>query len=815
MGLAAMRVSGIRSTAACAVLVLLFVLQGFAGVLAAAAPPPAPGRTDVPSGPRHDLPGLVPGDKPTDQDLGHAFFFADYGYLWRHIPWDTDRLSDASLDDLGDKDSYLKGTVNHLLSRWAASTKRKALQVRLGRQPWLNKTTAERQAEMRRVFEAWLHKTLKLWNSNSVGLAFQKYYGRFAGLTEAAGWAYEQPYPGTRDRSRPEYFWQRPADSEFAYDEQVECKYSSTVANLSVSQLKKYVSHGKGRGGVRITYVVDDASPHLADDPAVGEQLDKIAEVNRQLALENEKRSAKGEPAYPLIRVVQFPATGVPYDALSGDQIDPPDPAGGAAAQSEPPPDTSPSGALGAGDQQQAASAVTDTVAQAPASAREAAEDAAFAKETARALGYADAASAEMAQGQLGGVDFSSLELRYLADTAGEGGTGVRYAYRVDPARNVKVSYGGRQAAQLAADSFFTWLVLPPESFTVNLNPDEPDRIIDERLGATDAGRVLLEADLRMKKSVAKLIHPDTARGKAFWNSLRGETRCLPMRQWIVPKPAVVRDTGDELFIIDAPLEVKSETTYVKATGAGGASGCPGQADSDTRHNEGVYQRQVTPLVEKAVNNAPEYADLRRVYASRVAAEWYRQRSQNNQTTYGDLVDSGDATPWPARTKWRPRQVFDRYVDTYRNGEFKVKHTTRRGNVIYTDVYTYGGVDLTTIPTTPLSEEQFAAARPTLPAAIEASVLRPVAESGKPDVWLGGRSAQRPLTVLPNGQVVPPAPPGVQDGQPVEFASEATAAGRFPVGGSQVWWLAGGVAVLLILIVSAVARRRRGRKRGW
>jgi len=89
----------------------------------------------------------------------------------------------------------------------------------------------------------------------------------------------------------------------------------------------------------------------------------------------------------------------------------------------------------------------------------------------------------------LGGVDFSTLELRYISDTF-VGAPGVKYSYSVDPDPGQTVSYGGADAAKLAADSFFVWLALPEDSFTVNLNPEEPDRIVDSQFGRTDAGRV-------------------------------------------------------------------------------------------------------------------------------------------------------------------------------------------------------------------------------------------------------------------------------------------------------------------------------------
>jgi len=112
-----------------------------------------------------------------------------------------------------------------------------------------------------------------------------------------------------------------------------------------------------------------------------------------------------------------------------------------------------------------------------------------------------------------GGIDFSSLELRYLADRGSADQEGLRYAFRVRPTVDGQASVGGLPYAQQASDAFFVWLALPPSSFTVNLNPNEPNRIIDAKFGRTDAGRALLEADLQLKKTTAALIHPNTELG--------------------------------------------------------------------------------------------------------------------------------------------------------------------------------------------------------------------------------------------------------------------------------------------------------------
>jgi hypothetical protein len=99
----------------------------------------------------------------------------------------------------------------------------------------------------------------------------------------------------------------------------------------------------------------------------------------------------------------------------------------------------------------------------------------------------------------------------------------------------------------------------------VNLNPNEPDRIFDPQFGRTEAGKVLLEADLAMKKSFARAMHPDTPSGAAFWQEFDNlydnrpdDNYCFSFRQEIVPAPASVRETGDELFILDAPLRIEA-----------------------------------------------------------------------------------------------------------------------------------------------------------------------------------------------------------------------------------------------------------------
>jgi hypothetical protein len=383
-----------------------------------------------------------------------------------------------------------------------------------------------------------------------------------------------------------------------------------------------------------------------------------------------------------------------------------------------------------------------------------------------------------------GGIDFSTLELRYLADPGPGAAQGVRYAFSGTAASGDRNAAAGGTAVMQASDAFFVWLELPPDAFWVNLNPEEHDRIVDPRLGTTDAGRILLQADLQMKKTVAKLIHPDGATGKQFWQQLPSDAdrdTCLSFRQWISPGPATVREDGDGVYIVDAPLTVQLESEFLKTAGAAGTC-----TPSDQSAQEAVYRRLILPKVEEAVNKAPEYAELRRVYLSRVAAEWYRQRSATRPTEYGDLIDRGDVTAWPARRDWSPRTVFDQYVNSYTKGEFHVTHQRRDGDYIVTDTYVYGGVDLSRITFTALDPAAFQLRAPGLSTVVGTAMTRPAADTrGK--VWIAAVSAAPALDTA------------------------ATSAART---GNGWWWLAGaaGAAGLVLLVV--LGRRRFRWRRG-
>lgn len=412
---------------------------------------------------------------------------------------------------------------------------------------------------------------------------------------------------------------------------------------------------------------------------------------------------------------------------------------------------------------------------------------------------------ADSAQAVPGGIDFSSLELRYLADV--DAGKGVRYALQAKVPTDGKSSGDGLKTAQTASDAFFVWLALPPASFTVNLNPNRPEDILDPRFARTDAGRILLEADLALKKTTAALLNPETELGKRIYDSLRyaeGAKRCVSARTWVEPGLATVRATESEVYILDAPLSVQRESAYLhKYEGQVASKTCPEQDPALELHNEGVLQTMLLPKIVEVVNQAPEFQDLRNVYVSRVAAQWVRDRNARTPTVYSDIIDSGNIDRWPARQPWDPMEVFNRYVKSFNEKEFRVEEKTviDGGRAVMTTIRSYGGVNFVTIPQTEVDSETFTSRWKQLPETVSASLKETTRGADGQRLWLGGSRPLASVTQEPRQE--PGAEELVEPGEQASSAGEDNSNRKGPLG----FPAALGLFALIVIGWSLVIRR--------
>ncbi|MFJ9420185.1 LPXTG cell wall anchor domain-containing protein [Streptomyces sp. NPDC101227] len=351
-----------------------------------------------------------------------------------------------------------------------------------------------------------------------------------------------------------------------------------------------------------------------------------------------------------------------------------------------------------------------------------------------------DPAASQMPKGP-GGIDFSTLEIQYVGQPVK--GKGLNYSFSAkDRGEDERFGWGGKAKAQMASDAFFTWLALTPDKFWVNLNPDQPDRVMDTKFASTDAGRVLLEADLQMKHDFFKTMDPKTDLGRRFWAALPqvdGRPCFTGIRNWIEPKPAKVREQDGGIYILDAPLGLKSVEQDTTTQPGGGEGIChPTKAQRDQAQR--VINRMIVPAVEKTINTAGQYADLRRVYNSRVAAEYIRRQDTAKPTDYHNIINSNNVKAWPLRApnkNWDKDVLFRKYRNIFINGEFKYNVNTAQG----VQVMIVGGVDFSKAPKRNITRLRFRAQNRYLPRQTDTSV-RAVTDDIERDglLLLGGNS---------------------------------------------------------------------------
>jgi hypothetical protein len=338
-----------------------------------------------------------------------------------------------------------------------------------------------------------------------------------------------------------------------------------------------------------------------------------------------------------------------------------------------------------------------------------------------------------LTSGNLGGVDFSTLKMRYMSDDPDS--TGLQYSFsgqRDTSATPQDIGSALNVLTDNAAD-LRTWLVLNPDEFWVNLNPSEPDRIIGAQLGETNAGRELLDADFQLKRSSATLMNPNTKLGAQYWRDLEGSSSsvCYGSRMWIIPGRVQVWEDGGSLYILSAQLAVKAVPDHV----ADMPASCHYDAQTDAR-GQRLDQTMMVPLITKTVNTAPEYAPIRRAFMARIVGQWIRDRHANGQrTSFDSLIDSGNVGPARLGDGWQPRQVFNAYVKSLKDGEFTYNTTFHQGGATIIQKITIGGVDFTNLNPTAVSAAQMNQQYPQLAQMVKSSVTQLTSFRGS--LWLG------------------------------------------------------------------------------
>ena len=327
---------------------------------------------------------------------------------------------------------------------------------------------------------------------------------------------------------------------------------------------------------------------------------------------------------------------------------------------------------------------------------------------------FANVSEGETVSEAISAVQLTSLEVDTIT-----GVNHLRFTVKARKAGNFEGISDINKATQKSLEHLFISLSLHDDAFWVNLNPDEPDRIINPTLANTDLGRIMLNADYRLKEDVADIINPQISQvGKEFWRRLyqkaeeMGAADKIPLvtRLWIVPDKVEVYEKQNHLYITKSRLKVKLEPAYVSLR----------TIFKDKREKElqdftlELMEELVLPQLNKRINEAYSYADLRDVYNALILAHWYKDKFGSGynsllQTVSYQVLD--DVETDYAST---PNEIYQSYLKSIKEGQYSFSETeTSSSNfatVITTRHYFSGGVDLRNIRLTntassPVAEE--------------------------------------------------------------------------------------------------------------
>jgi hypothetical protein len=336
----------------------------------------------------------------------------------------------------------------------------------------------------------------------------------------------------------------------------------------------------------------------------------------------------------------------------------------------------------------------------------------------------------------LGGVNFSSINVNFISVNQDySGGTNFDYVLKGQKAEGNNSVIDPIYSSSLARNAFMSGLALNNHKFEVNLAPWEPNRIVDVDLERTDAGRVMLEADLQMKKDFSNYGNPCANKtGEALMALLDEKKEELVQtcrekfpgeiedavniefrpvtRFWINPDRIYAYINGTEIYIINSTLNVSSEPVSdhsfyrVRNQNSGSISEACREELNISAKEFGQYTREledkmILPYVKYDVNHDKKYEDLRSVYISLALAQWYKANVDTKADIFKEFVDSSNLTGLDSLKPWSPRDIWESYNYSFENGEYKCQKSKPQivSGMIKANIaiYSSGGVDFARI----------------------------------------------------------------------------------------------------------------------
>ncbi len=249
---------------------------------------------------------------------------------------------------------------------------------------------------------------------------------------------------------------------------------------------------------------------------------------------------------------------------------------------------------------------------------------------------------------------------------------------------------------------FLIGVTLPNDSFWVNLRPDSPDNVIDDWLVQTDIGRVLLEADVQLKKDTAMATSPRTPEGRIYWEKLYkkaaellgSENVNIPtlVRPWIVPGDIIIRENSSNAYIYKATLKVMLEEDYLKGSGAYEFKDPRMKALNE--YSSSLLREHVLPILNRQVNSSKKYAALRQVYYSLILAQWFKSKYYGQGGIYSYMIDRKNLAELTSQDNWSKNAYFKEYQASFKNGEYNSQEPVKTAAGQSMRSYFSGGIKL-------------------------------------------------------------------------------------------------------------------------
>ncbi|MFA5100893.1 MAG: hypothetical protein WC547_08435, partial [Candidatus Omnitrophota bacterium] len=259
------------------------------------------------------------------------------------------------------------------------------------------------------------------------------------------------------------------------------------------------------------------------------------------------------------------------------------------------------------------------------------------------------------------------------------------------------------------SEYFQIGLRLPDRSFWVNLRPDSPLDIIDPAVEKTDVGRILLEADVQLKRDLARFTAPKTVLGKMYWDKLYAKAEYLfghsdaeiptVTRPWIVPGEILLGESPSGAYVYKALLKVCLEQDHIRTPSVNDP--VDPRFSALNEYSSELLRNTIIPELTREVNTSRRYAGLRQVYYSLILAQWFKKK-YGQQSSASNIpaaikaltqaIDCRDTRGLTSRMAWSKEAYFKAYQESFQKGEYNTEETIAGPAGITIRRYFSGGI---------------------------------------------------------------------------------------------------------------------------